>query len=313
MMKKHLFLILAMLAIAFGAAQAQNQDCNTDNKTCGHCGHHQSTILKGDAALDWAKVHAGELIANYLSAAGNKLDPDELRKQLAPIGYDGSDVPSYRKAEKYLVDTVYTIMLADAMRQGKTSIVLLTGPGGAGKSTSTKAMDFTPYGMIYDSAFNSYPSLKKAVDKAIKAGMKDVRVIAIYNDLLTCFKNSVKRGKVTKRFLGLGYLTNAFRSNAGKIAMLQKEYPQVVIDPVDNSHNCGGRRVDVDEALAWDFIVSPQLLNHMLTYTLYEIYEGELTGQQIVSVASDAQALEGLDETGKALVAELLRQVQAAR
>ena len=312
-MKKHLFLLLAILVMAISAVQAQNRPCGDNSKECGHCGHHQQVALKGDAALEWAREHAGELIANYLSTSGNKLDPDELRKQLAPIGYDGSDVPSYRKAEKYLVDTVYTIMLADALRQGKSSIVLLTGPGGAGKSTSTKAMDFSPYGMIYDSAFNSYPSLKKAVDKAIKAGMNDVRVIAIYNDLLTCFKNSVNRGKVNKRFLGLGYLTNAFRSNAGKIAMLQKEYPQVVIDPVDNSHNNGGRRVDVEEAVNWDFTVSPRLLNHMLTYTLYEIYEGELKGGQIISVASDAQSIEGLDDTGKALVNELMKQVQAAQ
>ena len=310
-MKKKLFLLLAILSISVTGLQAQHQ-CGNE-KECGNCAKHQQLVLTGDDATEWAREHASELIANYLSTSGNKLDPDELRKQLAPIGYDGLDVPSYRKAEKYLVDTVYTLMLADAIRQGKNSIVFLTGPGGSGKSTSTKAMDFTPYGMIYDSAFNSYPSLKKVVDKAIKAGMKDVKVIAIYNDILTCYKNSVKRGKATMRFLGLGYLIGAFRSNAGKVAMLQQEYPQVNIVPVDNNHNNGGLQVDVEEAKNWDFNVTPEMLNHLLTYTLYEIYEGELKGQQVVSVASDVQGIEGLDDTGKALAEELLKQVEKNR
>jgi hypothetical protein len=51
----------------------------------------------------------------YLGTAGNSLDLDELRNVFRPIGYYGANVGDYRKAEKMLVDTLYTEMLHKGM------------------------------------------------------------------------------------------------------------------------------------------------------------------------------------------------------
>ncbi|MBR5727864.1 MAG: hypothetical protein IKX39_04365 [Muribaculaceae bacterium] len=304
-MNKRLLAMLAVVMIAVMTLPAQTH--------CGNCsGKHEQcekTILKGDDAVMWAKQHVDELMANYLESAGNKLDPDELRKQFAPIGYDGSDVPSYRAAEKWLVDTVYRYMMKRSINNGNRSITILTGPGGAGKSTSTKNMDFSGEGLLYDSALNSYESLKKVVDKAYDGGMNDIKVIAFYNDIETCFYNSVKRGKVTKRFLGISYLTNAFRSNADKIKLLRNNYPKVKVSAIDNNHNNGGTPVTPDEAEKWDFTVSADQLNHMLVYVLNDVYQNQLNAEQLRSIATDIPNLEGMNDTGKVIAKEIERQM----
>lgn len=305
-MNRKLMTLAAVLMLAVMTMQAQHNNC-------AHCtGAHEQcekTILKGDDAVAWAKQHVGELMANYLESAGNKLDPDELRKQFAPIGYDGSDVPSYRAAEKWLVDTVYKYMMKHAVNNGNRSITILTGPGGAGKSTSTKNMDFSAEGLLYDSALNSYESLKKVVDKAIDGGMNDIKVIAFYNDIETCFYNSVKRGKATKRFLGISYLTNAFRSNADKIKLLRNNYPKVKVQAIDNNHNNGGTPVTPDEAENWDFTVSADQINHMLVYVLNDVYQNQLNVEQLHSIAGDIPNLEGMNDTGKVIAKEIERQM----
>lgn len=287
--------------MAMSPIVAQQTDCSAKHECC------QVKSLTGDDAVAWAKKHAGKLIDNYLATAGNKLDPDEIRKQLAPIGYDGTNVPDYRAAEKWLVDTVYRRMMQAAVNNGNRSITVLTGPGGAGKSTSTKNIDFSGEGVLYDSALNSYESLKKVVDKAINGGMNNITVIAFYNDIETCYKNSIKRGKATNRFLGIAYLTNAYRNNQDKIKKLRNEYPQVKVKAVDNNHNNGGIWVTPEQAEQWDFTIDTETMNHMLVYVLNEIYQKQITGNQIKSAAGDVLNVKGADELGLMLMQEIAR------
>ena len=304
MKKLTLLLALAMATIATAWAQ---HECNCGYSCiCDNC----TAQVTPESAMQWAQDHQDRLVAAYLAQAGNKLDPDELRKQLEPIGYDGTNVPLYRKAEWLLVDTVYTLMLHRAVAAGNSSIVVLTGPGGSGKSTSTRTMDFSRAGVLYDSALNSYSSLKQVVEKAQAHGMTQVTVVAIYNDIVTCYKNAVGRGKATGRFLGLDYLVEAFRNNAHKIELLRLEHPEVDIIAVDNTGNNGGRRVTADEAEHWDFSVSAATLNELLTYLLNEINKGELKGHQLASVSGNVQGIEGLDDTGKSLAEEIARRVR---
>ena len=287
--------------MAMSPIVAQQTDCSAKHECC------QVKSLTGDDAVSWAKKHAGKLIDNYLATAGNKLDPDEIRKQLAPIGYDGTNVPDYRAAEKWLVDTVYRRMMQAAVNNGNRSITILTGPGGAGKSTSTKNIDFSGEGVLYDSALNSYESLKKVVDKAINGGMNNITVIAFYNDIETCYKNSIKRGKATNRFLGIAYLTNAYRNNQDKIKKLRNEYPQVKVKAVDNNHNNGGIWVSPEQAEQWDFTIDAETMNHMLVYVLNEIYQKQITGNQSKSAAGDVLNVKGADELGHMLMQEIAR------
>ena len=300
-MRRKLLLLLALAMMAMSPIVAQQTDCSAKHECC------QVKSLTGDDAVSWAKKHAGKLIDNYLATAGNKLDPDEIRKQLAPIGYDGTNVPDYRAAEKWLVDTVYRRMMQAAVNNGNRSITVLTGPGGAGKSTSTKNIDFSGEGVLYDSALNSYESLKKVVDKAINGGMNNITVIAFYNDIETCYKNSIKRGKATNRFLGIAYLTNAYRNNQDKIKKLRNEYPQVQVKAVDNNHNNGGIWVSPEQAEQWDFTIDAETMNHMLAYVLNEIYQKQITGNQIKSAAGDVLNVKGADELGYMLMQEIAR------
>lgn len=300
-MRRRIFLLLALVMMAMTPIVAQHTHCDAKHECC------QGKNLTGDEAVAWAKQHVGRLIDNYLASAGNKLDPDEVRKQFAPIGYDGTNVPDYRAAEKWLVDTVYRRMMQTAVGNGNRSITVLTGPGGAGKSTSTKDIDFSGQGVLYDSALNSYESLKKVVDKAINGGMNDITVIAFYNDIETCYKNSIKRGKATNRFLGIAYLTNAYRNNQDKIKMLRNHYPQVKVQAVDNNHNNGGIWVTPEQAEQWDFTIDAEAMNHMLVYVLNEIYQMQITGNQIKSAAGDVMDVKGADELGQMLMQEIAR------
>lgn len=137
-------------------------------------------------------------------------------------------------------------MLRNAVEEGNTSITLLTGVGGAGKSTATKKMDMSERGLVYDSALNSFESLKNAIITAKEAGMTDIQVVAVHNDAITAFSNTIDRGIKSNRFLSLEYFTSAFSENQGKIAELQAKYPDVEIVCYDNSGNrASDRTADV--------------------------------------------------------------------
>ena len=97
--------------------------------------------------------------------------------------------------------------------------------------------------------------------------MKDVTVIAVHNDAMTAFKNTVNRGEKTGRFLSLQYfIDDAFPGNANKINMLNSVHPEVRIIPIDNSGNNGGRVVSIDEAKQWNYNVSEELMYNLLNF-----------------------------------------------
>ena len=220
----------------------------------------------------WVGEHLNEIVDKYIAANGNKLDPDEMRRSFAGMGYDGKNVEEYRVQEGIVVGIIYDKMLENAVASGNTSITLLTGVGGAGKSVATRKMsdELSSRGVVYDSAFNKYNKLEKAIKRAKELGMTDVQVIAVHNDALTAFGNTVNRGLQTGRFLALDYFLNdAFYNNQGKIAELQSKHPDVDIVCYDNSGNKGGDRpnggrVSVEEATKWDYTVTDELLNNLL-------------------------------------------------
>lgn len=83
-------------------------------------------------------------------------------------------------------------------------------------------MDFSGRGLVYDSAFNSFASLEKAVKLAKEAGMTDIQVVAVHNDAIAAFSNTVNRGVCTGRFLSLDYFTEE--------EMMGKERFELMID-----------------------------------------------------------------------------------
>ena len=270
----------------------------------------QQTLTYGDA-VDWTKARYGKLINKYIKDAGNKLDPDEMRLLFTPIGYDGgSNTVYYRDAERLLVDTVYSVMLQKAVAEGKTSIVIFTGPSASGKSTAAKTMDFTNTGLVYDAAFNTYKKLATAIRKAEKAGMKDVKVIAVYNTVRNCFKNSVDRGKTSKRFIHIPYMIESYSNNINKMQQLKDNFPEVEFICFDKSDNVNAKRVSLDEACKWNFNVSQDDIQYLFNVMLDEINKKDLTPHQLAYVAGDILSIEGLSDSNKALAKEIDRRIK---
>ena len=97
-------------------------------------------------------------------------------------------------------------------------------------------MDFSGRGLVYDSAFNSFASLDKAVKLAKEAGMTDIQVVAVHNDAIAAFSNTVNRGVCTGRFLSLDYFTEE--------KMMVKEWFELMIDEVWSHAPDDVRRVE---------------------------------------------------------------------
>lgn len=270
----------------------------------------QQTLTYGDA-VDWTKARYGKLINKYIKDAGNKLDPDEMRLLFTPIGYDGgSNTVYYRDAERLLVDTVYSVMLQKAIAEGKTSIVIFTGPSASGKSTAAKTMDFSNTGLVYDAAFNTYKKLATAIRKAERAGMKDIKVIAVYNTVRNCFKNSVDRGKTSKRFIHIPYMIESYSNNINKMQQLKDNFPEVEFICFDKSDNINAKRVSLDEACKWNFNVSQDDIQYLFNIMLDEIDKKDLTPHQLAYVAGDILSIEGLSDSNKALAQEIDRRIR---
>ena len=270
----------------------------------------QQTLTYGDA-VDWTKARYGKLINKYIKDAGNKLDPDEMRLLFTPIGYDGgSNTVYYRDAERLLVDTVYSVMLQKAVAEGKTSIVIFTGPSASGKSTAAKTMDFSNTGLVYDAAFNTYKKLATAIRKAERAGMKDIKVIAVYNTVRNCFKNSVDRGKTSKRFIHIPYMIESYSNNINKMQQLKDNFPEVEFICFDKSDNVNAKRVSLDEACKWNFNVSQDDIQYLFNIMLDEINKKDLTPHQLAYVAGDILSIEGLSDSNKALAQEIDRRIR---
>lgn len=270
----------------------------------------QQTLTYGDA-VDWTKARYGKLINKYIKDAGNKLDPDEMRLLFTPIGYDGgSNTVYYRDAERLLVDTVYSVMLQKAVAEGKTSIVIFTGPSASGKSTAAKTMDFSNTGLVYDAAFNTYKKLATAIRKAERAGMKDIKVIAVYNTVRNCFKNSVDRGKTSKRFIHIPYMIESYSNNINKMQQLKDNFPEVEFICFDKSDNVNAKRVSLDEACKWNFNVSQDDIQYLFNIMLDEINKKDLTPHQLAYVAGDILSIKGLSDSNKALAQEIDRRIR---
>lgn len=307
--------LLAAMFIAVSACKTQNlPSVNPETTTVTKAENPATTEQKAlyyEEAVAWAEAHSAELIEKYMSTAGKKLDPDEMRLLFTPIGYDGGTYTvKYRDAEKVLVDKLYAAMLKKAIDAGNTKIVIFTGPSASGKSTATKNMDFSDTGLIYDAAFNSYKKLATAIERAEEAGMKQVTVIAVYNTIRNCFRNSIDRGKVSNRFIHVPYMIESFMNNKHKYELLVENHPEVELIALDKSDNQIARRVTAEDAMKWNFDVSQEDINVLFGYIKDEIDKGELKPNQLAAIAGDILSVEGLGDANLALAKEIDRRIR---
>ncbi len=256
-------------------------------------------------ATQWVKPRMTQLIDKYLGTAGNTLNPDDVRATLRPIGYIGSNEPDYKQAEQLLTDNIYTTMLNRAIKQGKTDMVIITGPPASGKTTAAKQLKLNKAGLIYDADLSDPQRLENAIAQAQKAGMRDINIVMVYNDILTCYKNCINRGKTQWRFTPLDQLIASFRNNSGKIDHIQATYPNIKITPIDCTNNQGVRQTTLDAAKRWNFNPTDADIKTLLTYLLEQINSGNLQSYEIAQAAGKVLAIPGLNAENQALARQI--------
>ena len=266
--------------------------------------------LTGKGALEWAKLRTGQLMDKYLGSAGNKLDPDDVRAMFRPLGYSGPNVSDYTEAENMLVDTIYTAMLRKAYKAGKRDVVIVTGAPACGKTTVVNQLNLKKAGLIYDAALTGNNRLADAIAKAKREGMEKVKVVMVYNDVLTCYKNAVNRGKNTWRYVALDYLVSAFRDNVGKLDQVRAQYPDVEITPIDLSGNQSLKQVSLEEAQKWNYKVSEDEIHSLLAYLNDEVNAGEIDAGSLLSATGNLLSIPGMRQDNVALAKQITDRVR---
>lgn len=242
-------------------------------------------VIKGDAAYQWVGEHLDSLANSYLAKSGNILDPDNVREELKCIGYNGLNVTDYIMASRQIDSLVLARLLDRAEAEGNKTIFFMMGSTASGKSTALrnnpklKALAHSA-GLVYDGAFISIPSfesrLKMVQDRGFKAS-----IVFVHNDPKTGFTNMINRLIRSNRAMSHYYYVYCYPLFKGRIAYLQREHPDITLYCLDNSHNKGGLRVSIEEALTWDYTITKEM-----EQTLYDIMQefinsGKLTPAQV--------------------------------
>lgn len=251
----------------------------------------QPQLIKADAVA-WAKPRLSQLTDKYLGSAGNKLDPDEVRMLFRPLGYTGPNAADYAEAEQLVVDAIFRQMVQKALRAGRKDLVIVTGPPASGKSTAVQKLSLKQAGLIYDAVLIGEHGLSGVVQKAKALGMEKITVVPVYNDILTCYKNSLNRGKMTWRYTALDYMVTAFRDNLGRLQQIRQDFPEVEILPVDCSHNQGVRCVSVDDALRWNYEVTDEEVHQLFACLYDEINAGAIEASSVPAAAGDVLSIQ---------------------
>lgn len=258
-----------------------------------------------DGAVEWVRPRMQLLKDKYMGSSGNKLDPDNVRMLFRPIGYVGPNAADYREAENILVGEIYRSMLQKALNLGKKDVVIVTGPPASGKTTAVNQMKLDKVGLIFDATLTEGDRLEQAVAQAKAAGMEKVTLVMVYNDVVTCFKNDVERGKNIWRYAALDYLVEAFRNNKGLLERIHNTYPDVEIIPVSFAGNQPMQRVSIEEALKWNHTVSDSQLKEMLCYLLDELKKGAIEPILAPLAAGNVTAIPGLNDENMAIAQEI--------
>ena len=264
-----------------------------------------------DGAVEWVRPRMQLLKDKYMGSAGNKLDPDNVRMLFRPIGYVGPNAADYREAENILVGEIYRSMLQKALNLGKKDVVIVTGPPASGKTTAVNQMKLDKVGLIFDATLTEGDRLEQAVAQAKAAGMEKVTLVMVYNDVVTCFKNDVQRGKNIWRYAALDYLVEAFRNNKGLLEQIHDTYPDVEIVPVSFAGNQPMQRVSIEEALKWNYTVSDSQLKEMLSYLLDELKKGAIEPILAPLAAGNVTAIPGLNDENLAIAQEIEQVVKS--
>lgn len=267
--------------------------------------------LTREKAAEWAKSRMTLLVDKYLGSAGNTLNPDDVRMLFRPLGYTGPNAADFQEAERLVTEAVFDKMIQKALRAGKKDIVIVTGPPASGKSTAVRQLNLKQAGLIFDADLSEESRLENVIRKGLAAGMEQVTVVPVYNDVLTCYMNSINRGKMTWRYTALDDLVRSFHENIGKLEKIRAMFPNVTFLPIDCSNNQGVQNVSLEEALKWNYTVTEAEKQQLFTYLLEQLEHGEIEANSVQAAAGDILSIPTTDAANAALAQQIQRKVDA--
>ena len=267
--------------------------------------------IVGHEAAQWAKERMGQLVDKYIGSAGNGLDPNEVRMLFRPLGFVGPNQTDYDEATELVVEAVYDRMLQKAIRHGKKDMVIVTGPPACGKTTVLQTLKLKDAGLIYDADLSEGDKLGEVVRKAKAAGMERITLVPVYNDPVTCYRNSINRGNETWRYTALQRLVESFRSSVGKLEQIRRQHPDVTFLPVDCRHNQGAVQVDMDKAMAWDYSVDDKELNALYVYLMSLLDNDAIEPNSVEAAIGDVRKIQTSDAANQALARRIHERKQA--
>jgi hypothetical protein len=188
-------------------------------------------------------------------------------------------------ASRQIDSLVLIKLLSRAEAEGNKTIFFTMGSTAAGKSTALRNNPdlkelVNSAGLVYDGAFISISSFETRLKMVQDRGFKAC-IVFVHNDPETGFSNMITRLIRSNRTMSYYYYVLCYPLFQGRIAYLQKEHPDVTLYCLDNSHNKGGVRVSIEEALTWDYTITEQTERALQGIMQKFIDSGQMTPDQI--------------------------------
>ena len=279
-MNKTIRLLMLALPMMLGLASCSQEDNFIEPEQ-----QQQPLVLKGEAAVEWTRVHLDSLVTVYLTDCGNLLDPDQTRDMLNVIGYNRLNFRDY-SAASWLIDSVVYIRLMDrAIEAGNKTVVFTMGMYGCGKTTSLNNNPSIKEiadkaGVVYEGANSDLFYFDQKVNQCGEKGFTS-SVIYVYNDAETGFTNCMERLIQSNRAVTYESYVRFFPAFQGHVEYLESHYPDMDLYCLDNNHNNGGVLVTHEEAKAWDYTMDDDLKKKLYDINQSYINSGRLTNEQI--------------------------------
>jgi hypothetical protein len=202
------------------------------------------------------------------------IDPDEVRKLLAPWGYDKTNVSEYNDVGREVTSRVF-----DDVRNGYgiRSVLFLAGAPASGKSSALRngkvaaQVGIDGYDVVYDSPITSFRKFADDMVRPLLEKGVEVKYVQIYNDPVTTFRNMMDRGISGGRFLPCLYFLNGMLVQNHRPKMVAAELGGLsgfTYMGIDNTGNVTRERLlDAEEAeRVFDYDITLSQITKMHEY-----------------------------------------------
>lgn len=240
-----------------------------------------TTVAKNKAAKKYISDNANCFVALYIAmfkqehAKGGfniTIDPDDIRALFKPLGYKNNNVREFRESTKLVTEKIFDKALEQVEDKYKT-ICFLSGNPGAGKSRSMldadvrKAINVNNCSIIYNAPMAS-DDWVNYVRKALDLNFK-VKYAQIYNDAETSFKNTIKRGIETDRWVEVDYFTKSYTALQDRPLLLANLFgDKIEYIGINNQGNMiDGKTLDIETANdTFNYSINKEFFTNILAY-----------------------------------------------